>query len=808
MPEPEGRGAFPTLREAVGLILLALSLYAAFSVIEGARWITDLPPLILPIAVALALGSHLARNSPRKSVIRTVLVAIVVGTLLILPLGLLRLPGGAQTVLGLFIMAAAWLASLLTLWLARRDIAPALLIIPGLLVVLISLSFLDSQRLIRLPIFLMASAPAITHFHLQRWAGGKRRPVTTLAPLAAGLVFMGVAVAFSWPSPAPQNPLRPAVANRLEEPLYRLVETAADFLEKIPSRMEGPQFNLHPILPFTGPIAQSEDLVMRVTAAEPRRWRLRVYETYTPKGWTRSPEAPRSDTAAQPPAASDDLKGREQATIKVRLFSTNTHAATAGVPVSSGVPTLLETSPQPVFRLNLAGPQETHLPPDVRSLYDVLTQEPAPSSEPVILDDSLAERGLSVAESPSNQAAAQEGMLALERAGAGARPRTALIFPRRQGPPRSYTTTGSVSTASPNELREAGPGARPTPGQDYPHDVTDRFLQLPTDFPQAVSDLALELSQGHDNAYDVAMSIQDHLSALPYNAGIDPPPSDVDPVEWFLTTQRSGFCNYFASAMVTMLRSLDIPARLVVGFAPGEWDRERGAWTVRAKHYHAWPEVYFPQYGWVEFEPTPVGVQPSLGNVGVRPNAPPPIDPELLDECFSVEVDCEPGQDPAGGVDDPSFDEIDLEALNPASPANPGSGGMSPLLIWMASILGLMATAAVGTNLYLRYATARMGAPAMVFSSMSLLARLGGVARHPHYTPAEYGSRVAGRLPRHAGVVKEVVNVYHVSRYDRDKTPSPAQMASLRQSWKVLRWGLLSLIFQRIDPRRLFRHRR
>ena len=68
----------------------------------------------------------------------------------------------------------------------------------------------------------------------------------------------------------------------------------------------------------------------------------------------------------------------------------------------------------------------------------------------------------------------------------------------------------------------------------------------------------------------------------------------------------------YASAMITMLRSLGIPARLVVGFAPGTKDAQRGGWLVRAENYHAWPEVYFPGHGWVEFEPTPAAVQPSL----------------------------------------------------------------------------------------------------------------------------------------------------------------------------------------------------
>ena len=92
--------------------------------------------------------------------------------------------------------------------------------------------------------------------------------------------------------------------------------------------------------------------------------------------------------------------------------------------------------------------------------------------------------------------------------------------------------------------------------------------------------------------------------------------------------------------MITMLRSLGIPARLVVGFAPGEYDDARESWTVRTKDYHAWPEVYFPRYGWVEFEPTPSGVQPSLQNLGFRTSAP-AAGNIPVDECFGDIFMCE-----------------------------------------------------------------------------------------------------------------------------------------------------------------------
>ena len=97
---------------------------------------------------------------------------------------------------------------------------------------------------------------------------------------------------------------------------------------------------------------------------------------------------------------------------------------------------------------------------------------------------------------------------------------------------------------------------------------------------------------------------------MTYQTTLPKVPDDVDPVEWFLFDNKAGFCNYFASSDVLMLRSLGIPARLAAGYAQGEWNKDTGAYTVLSGDYHAWPEVFFPGIGWIPFEPT--AAQPAL----------------------------------------------------------------------------------------------------------------------------------------------------------------------------------------------------
>ena len=160
----------------------------------------------------------------------------------------------------------------------------------------------------------------------------------------------------------------------------------------------------------------------------------------------------------------------------------------------------------------------------------------------------------------------------------------------------TYTIESSLVMPTIAQMRLAG--------TDYPDWVRERYLQLPEDFPESIRALALELSTGKDTPYDIASAITNYLRAeIIYNDKIPAPPRGMDPIEWFLFIQKEGFCNYAASANVVLLRAAGIPARMVVGFAQGGTDGQ-GNYLIRQADAHAWVEVYFPEIGWVEFEPT------------------------------------------------------------------------------------------------------------------------------------------------------------------------------------------------------------
>lgn len=141
--------------------------------------------------------------------------------------------------------------------------------------------------------------------------------------------------------------------------------------------------------------------------------------------------------------------------------------------------------------------------------------------------------------------------------------------------------------------------------RDYPSDIRQRYLQLPSGFDARVGELAARVAAGSPTPIAAIRAIETHLRTN-YTYTLDLTRlSSGDPVADFLFGTRQGHCEYFASAMVLMLRTVGVPARLVNGFQMGEYNQAANVFTVRQSDAHSWVEVYFVKHGWVQFEPTP-----------------------------------------------------------------------------------------------------------------------------------------------------------------------------------------------------------
>lgn len=141
----------------------------------------------------------------------------------------------------------------------------------------------------------------------------------------------------------------------------------------------------------------------------------------------------------------------------------------------------------------------------------------------------------------------------------------------------------------------------------------DQFVRLPADTPPVIAEIAREAVslRGGETPFQQVLSVQRYLLSTQFT--YDDTVSgahDVRSLARFLTETRRGFCQQFASAMAVMLRTLDIPARVAVGFTSGTYDPSIDAFRVFTTNAHSWVEVWFPGFGWLPFEPTPSRINP------------------------------------------------------------------------------------------------------------------------------------------------------------------------------------------------------
>jgi transglutaminase-like putative cysteine protease len=138
----------------------------------------------------------------------------------------------------------------------------------------------------------------------------------------------------------------------------------------------------------------------------------------------------------------------------------------------------------------------------------------------------------------------------------------------------------------------------------YPDPIRFHYLQVPAGSEQ-VADLAHRVTQRAATPFEQTQAILKHLLEN-YRYSLESEVATLDhPLEEFLFTRKTGYCEHYATAMVVMLRTIGIPARLVTGFLATEWNEYGGYFTVRQRDAHAWVEVYFPHSGWITMDPTP-----------------------------------------------------------------------------------------------------------------------------------------------------------------------------------------------------------
>lgn len=161
----------------------------------------------------------------------------------------------------------------------------------------------------------------------------------------------------------------------------------------------------------------------------------------------------------------------------------------------------------------------------------------------------------------------------------------------------AYQAVSLTGRPSADELRNAE--GRFTPARGH-------YTQLP-ELDERIASLADSLTAGRSTRYDRAVAIRDWLqSSFTYTTELPDSPEEAT-LEHFLFQRRAGHCEYFSTAMAILLRTQGVPTRNVNGFLGGQWSDFGQYLAVTQNEAHSWVEVWFPDYGWVPFDPTPAG---------------------------------------------------------------------------------------------------------------------------------------------------------------------------------------------------------
>ncbi len=368
----------------------------------------------------------------------------------------------------------------------------------------------------------------------------------------------------------------------------------------------------------------------------------------------------------------------------------------------------------------------------------------------------------------------------------------------------SYQVVSAASQATVSQLQQSG--------DDYPAWVIERYLQSPP-ITERTRQLARELTEPFDNAFDKAQAIERYLrNNIKYNERINPPPPNRDKVDYILFELKEAYCDYYATSMITMLRSVGIPARMAAGFARGSFEAEREVFHVINADAHSWVEVYFPGYGWVEFEPTaaqPNIIRPinpnneagfaagSVPNLGDRPDG----SQDGLQRPENIPID-----DEIFGVSSISFTIPWLGRQVTVSGSAVGRSFMAVgILITVALVIGgvwwYRQQLYIAKNIF------------NLYEGMIRLARWMGATLYAWQTPFEHAAVITQRLPAYQREVETITGDYvyqmfsplgqHNNGVISDGSTAHADTTLTYKNsaaWRRLRAEMVKIVLKRLLP--------
>lgn len=685
--------------------------------------------------------------------------------------------------LSCLLLFSSWVVGFICSWsfFRRHNIWGAVLP-SGIIMVINFTNFLPgAQRLLLYPYLFVVCLLVARLFVLEREHDWEHRSVQRFPPdsrlLPNALRFALVAVVVTCLLPSTSAKLAPvaAVWETINSPVKVIGEEFGRSVGGLPSTETDWGHSFGPTQPFTGSTTMGEESVLTVEAPFPVYLRARSYDVYTYEGWETSATQMLSAESATIQSMDGESHKLQEVEVDVTahfLLAAGEPVYLGGDPVDMSIDYQLEV-PQPAsYQISLAGSEadmavETaNLPVDLRETVWQLWEMKSGSHDTMTMSDirtALSEDiwGVSWESAPQDvETFTVERRIPVLANTLSVRSVGALSAGD------SYRATVSVSTATESDLSAAD--------ATYPGWVLERYLQLPINMSSQVIDLARTLTEELETPYEKAIAIRDYLRTLEYALDIEAPPDGADGVDYFLFEQEKGYCQYFASAMAVLLRASGVPSRMVSGYGPGEQQydtgdimgRGPGAWqdlpqTFIVRNSHSWTEVFFPEYGWIPFEPTPVR-------------------PIIVRGEFVL-----PPQGTEGGSD---------------STVEPDGGETSNP--WNARLLGVLlglALLVVVVWLGWRRLLGQVSDPRVAYARIGYLAALGGMGPRENWTPQEFGRGLAALVPETSVPLGEIVHAYMRVSYSKHDLSSEDRFV-IATAWPQVRNHLLRRALHRAFP--------
>jgi transglutaminase-like putative cysteine protease len=531
--------------------------------------------------------------------------------------------------------------------------------------------------------------------------------------LRAGLIIAVVGILLAWVAPAAlaSRPMK-EVWDKAAAPWRQLQDQTARLFHDLNYRNEPAFITFTRSMKFGGAVALTDAPVMDVQAATGRYWRVMVFHDYTGDGWTNTDPSQLLLDANEPRLEAPDLQMRREVTQTINLrqnLGPQGTIAAAAQPLRSELPLQVVTG-------HVTHPEEAIEDSEIAPL-------PSLAGDPSVL---YSRRPLSAGD--------------------------------------AYRVVSSLTIADEHSLRGAG--------DDYPDWVVPHYLRLPDSLPERVSLLAEQITAEEETPYDKAAAIEGYLRDIPYNEEIEGPAEGQDGVDYFLFDAKEGYCDYYSSAMVVMLRSVGVPARYVRGYSQGF--KDEGSFRILEKDGHAWVEVFFPDYGWVEFEPTagePVLLRPRYNDE----------EAEGIDDRNRLSALRQRDQMDDGSVPSDRFDASqEMESRTLLQRAG-WVGGLALALVVLS--LGVAAVLLVRRR---RRAEGLNLAERVYGDLVDWVRRLLGLSPLAHQTPNEYGNAVVQVLPAGRQPVERIVDTYVAYRFGGQVADAP----EVEEAWRDTRRAL------------------